>query len=122
MLDQLVNQRIITEFAAAITGMDWANYDYLAAQHGASRGTDTAGRGWAEPTYAERSDPSLLNEAEPIAQYDTNYAFATTQSPTSTETQTHTDYIAIQQQIMIERGPEIPVGNDPASIVRDRFS
>lgn len=122
MDDQLVNQGIITEFASAIAGIDWANYDYLAAQHGDSWGTDSEGRGWAEHVYAAWSDPAIMSDADLLAQYDINYAYATTQSPTSSETQTRADYIAVQEQIMIERGLEIPAGNDTAEEVRDRFS
>lgn len=120
MDDQLVNQGIVTEFAAA--GMDWANYDFLATQHGASWGTDSEGRGWAEHTYAVWSDPNNLSDAQLQADYATNYTFATTQSPLSTETQTRADYIAVQEQIMIDRGIEIPSGNQTAEEVRERFS
>lgn len=120
MDDQLVNQGIVTEFAAA--GMDWANYDYLAAQHGPSWGTDAQGRGWAEHTYAAWSDPSVLSDAQLQAEYATNYTYATTQSVGSMETQTRADYIAVQEQIMIERGIEIPAGNQTAEEVRERFS
>ncbi|GAB5448664.1 hypothetical protein [Gymnodinialimonas sp.] len=122
MDDQLVNQGIITEFAAAVAAMDWASYDYLAAQHGPSWGTDAEGRGWAEHTYAQWSDPNILSDAELMAQYQTHYAYATTGSPTSMETQTRADYIAIQEQIMLERGLEIPEGNQSAEEVRERFS
>lgn len=122
MDDQLVNQGIVTEFAAAITGMDWANYDYLAAQHGASWGTDSEGRGWAEHTYAAWSDPAILSDAALQEQYAINYNYATTQSASSMETETRADYVAIQEQIMIERGIEIPDGNDTAEEIRDRFS
>lgn len=121
MDDQLVNQGIVTEFASAVAGMDWGTYDYLASQHGASWGTDSEGRGWAEHTYAQWSDPHILSDAALLAQYETNYAYATTQSPGSMETQTRADYIAIQEQIMIERGLEVPAGNESAEEMRHRF-
>lgn len=119
---QLVSQDIATEFAAAIAAMDWGSYDYLASHHGPSWGTDAEGRGWAEHTYAQWSDPSILSDAQLQADYATNYAYATTQSPSSLETETRADYIAVQEQIMIERGIDIPDGNDTAEEVRERLS
>lgn len=118
---QLVSQEIITEFTSASVGMDWGSYDNLANQHGASWGTDAEGRNWAESTYAGWSDPNILSDADLQTQYAANYEYATTQSASSQATRTYADYAAVQEQIMIDRGLEIPAGNQSAAEVRARF-
>lgn len=109
------------EFTSASVGVDWGSYANLANQHGASWGTDAEGRNWAESTYAGWSDPNILSDAALQTQYAANYAYATTQPAHSQATRTYADYAAVQEQIMIDRGLEIPAGNQSAAEVRARF-
>lgn len=118
---QLVNQGIITEFASASASIDWGAYAPISPQHGASWGAggfDAEGRSWAENTY---DGWSQLDDAQLIATYSQNYTYATTQATGSMETQTRADYVAVAQQIMMERGLEIPAGNQSAEEIRNTF-
>jgi hypothetical protein len=101
--------------------INWADYSPISPQHGAAwgnNGLDAEGRTWAENTYdgwSQMSDADLLNT------YNTNYAYATSNPTGNMETQTRADYVAISEQIMTERGIDVPNGNMSAAELRDTF-
>lgn len=121
-MDALVETEVgVTFDNAAVLAMDWGAYEPLAGQHGAAwgdAGFDAQGRTWAENTY---DGWSTLDDAQLTATYNQHYAYATTNPTNLMETQTRADYVAVSEQIMRERGLDVPQGNMTAAELRATF-
>ena len=102
----------ITAFVA-----NWASdYSPISPLHGSSwgdNGVDAEGESWAEDTYKNWSE---LPDAELLAMYDHDYVGATVfHDPTAA------DYVAVQEQIMTDRGIPIPDQNATADEIIQSF-
>ncbi len=105
----------------AVAAMDWSAYAPLSPQHGTSwgnNGLDGQGLTWAQNTYTGWSQ---LDDTQLQAVYAEHYAFATSNPTGWMETQTRADYVAISEQIMLERGLTVPTTNLSASALRATF-
>jgi Flp pilus assembly pilin Flp len=90
-----------------------ANYSPVnSALHGPSWGPDAQGRSWVENTY---DNWSQLSDHQIQHMYTSDYASAILGDAT------RADYVAVQEQIMAERGIAIPSGNLSAADIAATF-
>jgi hypothetical protein len=110
----MTGYEISSSFAPLSSIDNWlANYSPVnSGLHGPSWGPDAQGRSWVENTYANWSQ---LSDHQIGHMYTADYASAIMGDAT------RADYIAVQEQIMADRGIAIPTGNMSAADIAATF-
>ena len=111
---QLTDMGITTQFAAAVASLDWSSYTGVSVGV-QTWGINSDGENWAQDTYgnwSELDDPTIM------AMHAEQYAFASSGGPGQEFNAQRADYITVTEQIMTERGINIPNGNMTAEELR----